>query len=474
MIRYTGNPYVDAGVAVLELRLRKPCDQFTVSDLEAQAMEIDREYRKKIWRSYLRIHFFNCAWTQADLSSEKNKTYIQNVLAGYRSAPLEPTRRCVFCCRVANVLADRSHIPLLTGKANMTAGAGGDPGLPVCGYCLFAVHFYPLATLKVQGGPREPGRPLFWWTLETGWTRRLAQRFYLNAQKILVASPEDFINLSWPWSQLLRAAREAVDDWEKSPAPHRPPLCDIVGIHATSSGLGPDYDELHVPRGLLEFWSEAGAFELYRIIEREAWESDRTKTSKGKGKSKGDIASEPAAPVPELARRNRLYEALGEAFRSPDYREKAKKVAVQFFLRRKGKDVTANTTALAEFFLEKVADMEKERLEAIRGIADAIVEVPDPKWIIDKLMRSGRSLYDFVPVMRAVQQKLSAEGKSITWEKFLLALNLATDDDATTRDTWLVSELVLVRVFERLAESRKQLLAEISTPEEVQSGQQTV
>jgi len=43
MIRYTGNPYVDAGVAVLELRLRKSCSRFTPDDLESQAKEITQE-----------------------------------------------------------------------------------------------------------------------------------------------------------------------------------------------------------------------------------------------------------------------------------------------------------------------------------------------------------------------------------------------------------------------------------------------
>jgi len=292
-------------------------------------------------------------------------------------------------------------------------------------------------------------------------------------EKVLAASSDRFPNLRWQSTQLLRAARNAVDDLDNPPdwlvQQERPPLCDIVGIHATNYGSDPDYDELRIPRNLLEFWSEArssfGA--LYQQVEDEAWESERRPSRSNKQQS-GD-----SFPVPELARRNRLYEALGDAFRSPDYKDKAKKVAVQFFLRRRGKQVAPNTTALAQFFLEKVANMDKERLEAIRDIADLVVESRDAKWMIDKLMRSGRSLYDYMPVMRAVQQRLSAEQKSIPWEKFLLALNLATEDDATARDSWLVSELVLVRVFERLAQTRAELLTEISVPEEVQTTSQT-
>lgn len=72
MVKYTGNPYVDAGVAVLELRLQKSCTQFTLEDLASQAKEIEKEYTKGLWKSYLMVHLPNCAWTQKDLSSEKS------------------------------------------------------------------------------------------------------------------------------------------------------------------------------------------------------------------------------------------------------------------------------------------------------------------------------------------------------------------------------------------------------------------
>lgn len=467
LIRYVGNPYVDAGVAVLELRLHKPCSTFTEDDLQAEAEKLKREYTKKIWKSYLMLHLPNCAWTQQELSSEKNQAYLSKIFDSHKKDVPELAQNCVFCDRPGKVLADRRFIPLLTGETVMACGAEGSPGLPVCGNCVLAVHFYPLATLKVEG------KPLFWWTPDPEWTRRLNGYFYRHVQKILAASSEEFIKLRWPATQLLRAARKVLEEIESLPEADRPPLCDIIGIHATNYGADPNFDELRIPHGLLEFWSAAGALEVYRQVEEEAWENDQPKAKRGRAKNEQELTVQPANPVPELARRNRLYEALGKAFTTPDYRDSAKKVAAQFFLRRQGNHVAPNTIDLAEFFLEKVAGMEKERLDAIRDIADAIVEARDAKWIIDRLMRSGRSLYDFMPVMRSLQQRLSKEQKSIAWEKFLLALNLASDEDATARDTWLVSELVLIRIFERLGQLRSELLAEISSPEEVESSKTT-
>ncbi len=236
MIRYVGNPYVDAGLAVLELRLKKPCSAFSQDDLGEQARQLEAEYSRPIWRSYLTIHFPNSAWVQPRISQEKKRSYVEKVLASYRFRPLAPVRGCVFCGRPAQAVVDRSHFPLLTGETIMVAGAGAEPGLPVCGFCIFAVQFYPLATLKVGG------RPLFWWAPEPGWTRLLTRRFLKDAQMLLAASSDQFANLRWPSTQLLRAASGAMDDFEAPPdwlsKEERPVLCDIVGIHATNYGSG--------------------------------------------------------------------------------------------------------------------------------------------------------------------------------------------------------------------------------------------
>lgn len=461
MIRYVGNPYVDAGLAVLELRLKKPYTAFSENDLSEQARELEAEYSRPIWRSSLTIHFPNSAWVQPRITEEKKRCYVEKVLASYRFKPLAPVRGCVFCGRSAQTLVDRSHFPLLTGETIMVAGAGAEPGLPLCGFCLFAVQFYPLATLKVGG------RPLFWWAPEPGWTRLLTRRFLTDAQRVLAASSDQFLNLRWPSTQLLRAASGAMDDLD---APSdwlskekRPVLCDVVGIHATNYGSGPDYDELRIPRTLLEFWSEARSSfgGLYQRIETDAWEN-QVKPGKSKKPDKGV-----PFPVPELARRNRLYEALGDAFRASDFRREAKSIAARFFLRRNGKFVEPHTTELAEFFLEKVGGMEKERLEAIREMADSIVDTlilsHRNRRAAEQLFRRRLKPGEFLQCLSQVQRKLSDAGHPFAWDRVLLALGLSNEEDRTLMDAWLVQELMLIRLYERLAQS--EVLAELPEPQ---------
>jgi CRISPR-associated protein Cst1 len=467
MIRYTGNPYVDAGVAVLELRLRKPCAKFTLDDLAVQTKEITREYSRPLWKSYLMVHLPNCAWTQKDLSSEKNQAYLNKVLQSYKPEFPELDRRCSFCGRPAKIFADRRYIPLLTGETVMTSGTGGVPGLPVCGWCVFAVHFYPFATLKVEG------RPLFWWASDSRWTLRLTAIFVHKLESILAMSAEEIPKMRWPSTRLLEAARQAMEKVEMDglPSPERPPLSDVIGIHATNYGTDPNFEELRIPRGLLEFWKEAGTYEAYREMERRAWDdpSKPTKGGKGKKKKSEDARSAQEKETPEFSRKNRLYEALGGAFRSDDYREKAKHIATQFFLRRQDANVAPGTLAVAELFLEKVADMERERLNSIRDLADHIADHliigAGERKIAQQLVRRKLRMGELFQLLSKIQRKLSDIGKPLQWEKVLLALNLANDEDRTASDYWLVQELILIRMYERLANSP--ILAELPESEDL-------
>ncbi len=465
MVKYTGNPYVDAGVAVLELRLQKSCTQFTLDDLVLQAKEIEKEYTKGLWKSYLMVHLPNCAWTQKDLSSEKNQAYLNKVLESYKPEFPELNRKCGFCGRPAKILADRRYVPLLTGETVMSSGSGGIPGLPVCGWCVFAVHFYPFATLKVEG------RPLFWWSPDPVWTLRLTSIFAEKLKRVLAMSSEELPKLRWPRTQLLQAAREAMEKLDNKKLSPTPPLSDITGVHATNYGTDPNFEELRISRGLLEFWREAGQFPAYQEIERRAWETQEQKAKAKKKKPKNSaeepVKAEPSSEMAEFTRRNYLYEALGDAFRLDDYRDKAKLVAAQFFLRRQGKQVEPATIKVTELFLEKVAGMERIRLEAIREIADHIADHliigAGERRAADQLVRRKLRLGEFLQFLSYVQRKLSAANKPLPWEKVLNALNLESDDDRTASDYWLVQELVLIRLYERLANSSA--LAELPEPD---------
>ncbi|MCL6560741.1 MAG: hypothetical protein K6U74_18495, partial [Firmicutes bacterium] len=318
-VKYTGHPFVDVGVAVLENYLERPCEEFQEEDLVFAAKWLRKQYERKDFKGYLTVHFPNSGWCNPTIKGEKKEAYIQKVLFSYRSEPLMPHRACSFCGRPGQFLADRQHIPLLTGTTVLVTAPGGVAGLPVCGYCLFAVQFYPLGTIKVNG------RPLFWWTPEPDLTFELVGDTCWKVRRMLAASSEKVINFSWPRTRLLHSAREVLERYDPDK-----PLSDCIGYHVTNYGSGPDYDQYTIPRELLEFWMEVrmapeDVRKAHQWIEQSAWEIPRERKAGGKKKKdRENIENEEKGNVDNGGRetlRNDYYEALGEAFGSPDWRD---------------------------------------------------------------------------------------------------------------------------------------------------------
>src|SRR5579862_6036197 len=112
--QFVGDPFVDAGVAVLEHRIEKPCEEFTLPELSKQAHELEKLYLKKAWTGYLTVHFPNSCWCNATMSEEKKSRQRTALLHSF-DVPALAGRFCVYCRRPAQHIGDRSVIPLITG-----------------------------------------------------------------------------------------------------------------------------------------------------------------------------------------------------------------------------------------------------------------------------------------------------------------------------------------------------------------------
>lgn len=454
-LKYTGHPFVDVGVAVLESHLRKSSDEMRESDLEIAARWLLVLYGRKDLKGYLTVHFPNSAWVQPAITESKKSEYIRKVLHSYDSQPLQPGRNCSFCGRPAQVLADRQHVPMLTGTTLLVTAPGGVPGLPVCGYCLFSVQFYPLATLKVAG------RPLFWWAPDPDLTSALVEDYHGRVMQQLSGSFEKFPNLSWAHSRLLESAQEVLGKLDPGQL-----LTDCIGYHVTNYGSGPDFDQYVIPKALLEFWIEVRAAtqavrEAHRAIEEGGWEVPTKRGRRGKSQE-GDEADSATE-----SRRNRYYEALGQAFKSPDWGFEARKLIPRFFVHKKPEQYDPNSFALSALFLTKVGGMERQRLDVIKVIADRITEVlvlgnNEKHWLRDLYLRELRTP-EFLNYLVRAQKRLSEFGQAYSLDDVLTLLDLTSTEDSGPRDAWLVRDLFLIRMLELVGERKKEFLADLSS-----------
>lgn len=429
-VRYVGDPFVDAGISVLEHRIEKEHNCFSRADLEAQAEWLVLEYSSKAWAGYLTVHFPNSGWCNATMSSANKAEFHRTVLQGFDLPGLG--RACSYCGRMAQDLADRSKIPFLTSATSMVAGPGGVPGFPVCAYCLYAVQFYPLATLKVEG------KPLFWWSADSRWLYYLTGEFLDEVFRVLAGSSDKFPNLRWPSTRLLHAATRVLN---RALGADELRLADIVGCHVTNFGSGPSYEEIRLPQSLLAFLAEARSFVAYTAVVQSNWEGDvRQKPSK-KSLSKVEIA--------EWGRRNFFYEDLGRLLRSADDRSAATEVARKYFVSLRA-PAENRSFQLSRLFLERMAEMTKERLDAIERLATRVAESSSWKDSVDRLFRAK----NVIRVLVDIQDRLlrAKEGSLVTADVYQ-AFDIVSWDDASYRDSGLVRDLMLLKILELRGEA---------------------
>ncbi|MBM7865383.1 hypothetical protein GTO89_01185 [Heliobacterium gestii] len=457
-VQYTGHPFVDVGVAVMEIHLEKPCEEFTKQDLKEAADWLLRNYKRADLKGYLTVHFPNSGWCNATIKGEKQAAYVQKVLHSYSADPIEPQRKCAFCDRSAQFLADRQHVPLLTGATVIVTAPGGVTGLPVCGYCLMAVQFYPLATIKVEG------KPLFWWTPEPDFTHALVENLYEEVQKNLAGSVEKFESLRWPCTRLLRSAEKVLETY-----PKEKPLADCIGYHVTNYGSGPDYDQYYIPKELLTFWQEVKIAsqpvrEAHQWVVNTSWDSGKKKRAGNKREAES-ISQE----IDKDKSGNRYYEALGQAFKSPDWHYKIPDIVSRFFFQRDPQHFHRNNYELCKRFLRKVGGMDQKRLDAIQEVADCIITHlvlgnNEMNWL-KNLYRKNPGNKEFVRYLVKVQKKLSELGHAFSYQKVLDMLDIPSAEEYWHNNMWLVRDLMLIRMLEQVALQKKEMLSALEEDE---------
>jgi CRISPR-associated protein Cst1 len=447
-IQFVGDPFVDTGAAVLEFRLDKPCADFSESDLAFQANELASLYRQKAWIGYLTVHFPNSCWCNATMGPDKKQRQ-QNALLRAFNWPDLAERECVYCRRPAQQIADRSTIPLLTGATTMTTGPGGEPGLPVCSACLFAVQFYPLATLKVNG------RPLFWWTprregsLNQDWMFCLTSDFAKRVSQILEGSPDQVPSLNWPSTRLLESAEEVLLKARDLDLP----LVDLLGCHMTNYGSGPDFEEIRLKRGILEFLRAAKQYSAYRTIRDSAWETVPAKPRKA--------ATKPARNSPSGYRRNFFFEDIGKMQRRATIGRTA--IIHRHFTPHAGRE--AGVFELACHFARKVLEMTQEQVKAIKELAGQIAASRQAENYLDRLFQR-RGFTNYIRTLTEISDRMKRANEApLATETILQAFDLTNEDDASPRDEGLVRELILIRLIEVLPQERLKELPQLESEE---------
>ena len=467
MVRFTGHPLVDVGVAVLTIfSQRQRPDDLTDADLERMADYVATEYVRQPLKSFLTVAFPNSGFTQPafEKTPERRLAYANLVARAYQEQQMVNAETCVFTGEAASAIAFgetllpgrafRQHIPLLTGEDVINFHPGGDAGLPVSGWALLAIQAFPLGCAKSGGRllavHSDNEDVILDFAAKFLQENRLA--IHLAQQAGATKLPEATRALRTLLVETLLDALEKQGALRKDARPF-----SITAYHLTNSGQGAALDLYHLPLQIVGFLHDmhlADYHQDWTAVVRRAWELPPPPKA-------GKAAAAP--PIEFKPRRNWLYEDL---FRLPG---NAPAFIRTYFLRvalRAVRNVPTDPRGaysvkdqaelvswkITECFLRRILQMDRQRIAEIRQLGDrlaAYVSGQNDR----RFFRDFFTLQNYGHLRNALIKANMAHVRRgqpplITLDPYLVVFE--EGDEVAHSDWRLARDLVLIRMIEQL------------------------
>lgn len=456
MLKYTGHPIVDVGVATITAYagVLTP-EEVTEDHLADIADYMEDQYGKNPMRSFLTVIFPNSGFTQPafDAQPAKRAAYANDVLRGWQQAPGATHDRCVFYGTPAILRAFRETIPLIGAESGFNFYADGTSGLPVSGEALLAIQAFPLGCFKCNG------RVLLIHADDPKLTRRFAENALEANRKFLSISAQmdKYADTKYPRTQIINQLVTAEGARQDQARRSRQHPTSITAYHLTNYGTSAAVELYHLPLQIMSFlWkaTDAEYKHAWNRLIRCGWEGTTPESD--------DSIEHDELGLP--ARRNVLYEDL---FTLPTG---ARRFLRTYLLRtprvqgttKEDQRRTYNLVTeldlvswpLARLFMKEVMNVDDARIEAIRGMADKIA-----KYVFDsgdlRLFRlflyggnKGQDYQDLRTRLIRADYDVAPQGTPLfTFDEFIAVFE-NTDD----RYWWLMArDLMLIRMIEQLA-----------------------
>lgn len=445
-LQWTGHPLPDMGIAALLVHARKEApEEVTVGNLEDFAHDAERWYFSKALSGFITV-LFTSNLINPSFKEERKQQFAGELLRSYQQPPQNGAPPCVYCDRPSVRQADRTLIPLLSGRTQINFYPGGDPSLGICGLCIVALQALSIGAPFCEGkavivevGDRAADRKVL---------RAVAEaRFQVLNTLLSLQTTEKPANIRGPRTRVIEAlmslqpVQAADEDGEESAEQAGP----LTVYHLSNSGQGPGIEIYPLPSNVVRFVQRAQGQRyrgVWNRIVRRAWEGKR---------KEGEEPSEEE----QRTLRNRFYDAL---FTLPDRAA----VFVRRWLSWRLEGIAElGPTALegqerwplVTMFLMEVLGMEQLRISAIRALADKVaVDITDTNdRQIFRRFFGGRVDYRTVrdSLLRADRRHVQRLGEPLlTLDDFLVIFE---EGEELVRTDWrLAWDLFRIRMVEEL------------------------
>lgn len=457
MFRYTGHPFVDVGVATLVAYagVSKP-DQLTERHVDDFTTRIVDWYMNPMMAGYLsyvvfaNARFANPAQINNPKFDDQRRASLSELLNLWRWQPGNPLpakeepadegELCVFSGDPAVIRASRVLIPMTTDETNINFVPEGRPKLPIAGWCVLALLAMPLGSLNSNGKL---------WLVHSTDPQTLQHFAAINLDRnrkaFQMSGLEKLPNYRFARTHLIKdliITQESQHYFVRN-AP-------LTAYLFTSSGQKSEVEIVHLPSNIIEFVTYAiRHYEpAWIAIEKRAWALQDKEAEVEDGKlaySDRNYFYEDLFELPYGAGKFlRTYLLRRRLAGKPSGKQKADPRYEYSFI----KDREAISWELTEYFLEKVMNMDKERIEAIRNLGDRLadyIQRHDSR-LFKKLFLARNDYQLRLELLRAAN---SATGQLLPYDEFITVFFI--DDGETAKPDWYFArDLLMVRIIEGL------------------------
>ncbi|MGI6344397.1 MAG: type I-B CRISPR-associated protein Cas8b1/Cst1 [Bacillota bacterium] len=451
---------MDIGIATIAAfaEKRSPKD-LTLADLDQVADYMETNYVVDPLKSFLTVAFPNAGFLNAayNRQPEKRTEYAQKILRCYRPETPITDERCVFTGKPAVAVSldlkdelppgrtYRQHVPLTTGVGVINFHAEGNPGLPISGEALLALHALPLGCAKVAGRllgvhSSDPDITLSYAKAFLEENREAVQLAREGGEKKLPEQPRRALTLLI--DNLLQADRLRQEEVEEGN------LLSITAYHFTNSGQGADLHIYHLPLEVFDF-IQAAMNPIYRNawdkVCARGWEISSTRRQEEGFTPRFNVVYEDLFRLPENAN-----QFIRRYFLRVPARTRLKgDPRASYSLRSEADLVSWNLT---ELFLRKVVSMKQERINAIRDLGDVLAEYihaeNDKRFFNSFLMARNYAALRSALVRANVGMLRRGQPPAITFDSFIAVFE--EGEELPYADWRLARDLLLIRLVEQL------------------------
>lgn len=477
MLKYTGHPILDVGIAtIVAFANRNTPTEIIPSDLESIANYMASNYIVNPLKTFLTVAFPNSGFTQPayEKTPEKRKLYAERVLYAFRdNNPILPELDFFLGLPVTNISFNvdatlipgrvfRQHIPLQTGEGTINFHPYGHTGLPISGLALLAFQAYPLGSAKCQG------RMLSVHSDNHEIMRYFASKFLSENRKAVQLAqqtskqdkqdskakmPEPHLKYR---TLLIQTLLDAIQKQVKNRNQSQP--FSITAYHLTNIGQGADLNIYHLPSQIIRYLQlmlGADYQPAWSQLVREGWMLPKLK--RGQTTTPADFKSEC----------NYLYEDLFHL--AENVSQKTPAFIRTYFLRDTLRYARKNPTdprgqystrqqahliswKLTEPFLRSILNMEAEQVSQIRTLGDVLAEYvakQNDRRFFRNFYTENRYLYFRNELIKAnIAHTKYGNPPFLTLDNYLNVFEFG--EDLPSYHWKLARDLVLIRMVEQL------------------------